>query len=176
MSIFAKRSKKKTAALLLAAALLLTAAVGGTLAYLSATTGTITNTFTPAAVDCAIVETVENGVKSSVTVKNTGGIDAFIRVAVIGNTVDADGNVTGDFNVTPYLDTSVWELSGGYYYYPSRVAPNDTTPTNLLTDSIDLTGKRITILAEAIQADGIPGGTTPQNAFANAANGAGGGN
>ncbi|MBR2782734.1 MAG: hypothetical protein IKD93_00830 [Firmicutes bacterium] len=174
MSIFAKRSKKKTVALLLAAALLLTAAVGGTLAYLSATTGTITNTFTPAAVDCAIVETVENGVKSSVTVMNTGGIDAFIRVAVIGNTVDADGNVTGDFDLSGYLAGSGWTAGNdGYYYYSAPIAPQAST-TELLTNPINLTGVMVTIFAEAIQADGIPGGTTAQNAFANAAANGGG--
>ncbi|MBR5429051.1 MAG: hypothetical protein IK116_00845 [Firmicutes bacterium] len=168
MSIFTARSKKKTAALLLAAALLLVAAVGGTLAYLSAQTGTIINTFVPASVTCDIIETVTDNTKTSVTVQNTGGIDAYIRVAVIGNTVDDSGNVTGSFDLSAYLAGSAWtQGSDGYYYYSAPVAPDGST-SELLKADLPLTGRMVTILAEAIQADGM-GVTSAETAFAYAA-------
>ncbi len=171
MSIFTKHSKKKSAALLLAAALLITAAVGGTLAYLSATTDAITNTFTPAEVTCDIIENFnDDGDKTDVTVKNTGDVYAFIRAAVIANTVDEAGHVTGNFDLTPYLAGSTWtQGDDGYYYYNVSVAPGGST-TDLLKDgaSMPLTGRSVTILAEAIQADGL-GTTTASDAFDNAA-------
>ncbi|MCR4963932.1 MAG: hypothetical protein K6B40_08710 [Firmicutes bacterium] len=177
MRILSGHSKKKAVTLLLAAALLLTAAAGGTLAFLSVHTETITNTFTPAAVDCAIDETVANGIKSSVRIQNTGDIDAYIRVAAVGNTVDESGNVTGEFDLSPYLAAAAWvEGSDGYYYYPVQIAPNGFT-TELLKQSIPLEGVMVTILSEAIQANGMPGVTTAQGAFAYAAaHGSGGGN
>lgn len=175
MKILSKYSKKKAAALLIAAILLLTAAVGGALALLLDTSDTLTNTFTPAHVTCAVEETVENDVKSSVQIRNTGDIDAYIRVAAVGNTVDASGNVTGNYDLSPYLAASGWTKSGSYYYWNAKVAPNALTG-ELLTGSIDLEGRLVTILAEAIQADGMTGVTNAADAFAYAsANGTTGG-
>ncbi len=182
MSIFTKHSKKKSAALLLSAVLLITAAVGGTMAFLSAATDAITNTFTPAEVTCDIIETFnDNGDKTDVVVKNTGDVDAYIRVAVIANTVDENGFVTGNFNPSQYLAGSAWieDENDGYYYYSEAISPGEST-ANLLKEnsSIPLDGRMITILAEAIQSQGMSGVASATEAFTYAANNgsAGGGN
>jgi len=175
LKILSKYSKKKAAALLIAAILLLTAAVGGALALLLDTSESVTNTFVPAHVTCAVDETVTNNVKESVKIENTGDIDAYIRVAAVGNTVDASGSVTGNFDLSDYLAASGWTESGGYYYWDAKVAP-DALTGELLTGDIALDGKLVTILAEAIQADGMPGVTNAVDAFAYAsANGTAGG-
>ncbi len=165
MKILSKYSKKKAAAIVIAAVLLLTAAIGGAVAFLADTTSAVSNTFVPAQVTCQVNETVTNNVKTSVTIKNTGDIDAYIRVAVVGNAVDGDGNVTGNLDMSSYLAGSGWTKSGDFWYWGAKVSPNALTG-ELLTGSIDLNGNTVTILAEAIQAEGMPGVSDAVGAFA----------
>lgn len=149
-----KSKSKSSLAFLLALIVLGTALVGGAVAFITASTKPVVNKFIPAVVTCQIVESVSEEQKSSVQIRNTGDIDAYIRVAVVGNTLDEDGNVTGELDVSPYLAGTGWEKSGDYYYYTSPVAPDGLTG-ELLTAAIPLGGaNRVTILAEAIQADG----------------------
>lgn len=145
---------KKASALTIAIILILVMAIGGTVAFLVANTDPITNSFTPANVTCEVNEVfnADNTVKTSATVKNTGNIPAYIRVAVVANTVDAKGNITGAKDVSNELASSGWTKLGGYYYYNEVVAP-DASTSNLLADGIDLTGIQVTILASAIQAE-----------------------
>ncbi len=168
MKILSKYSKKKAAALIIAAILLIVLIIGGAVAFLSGATASLTNTFVPAQVTCQVDETVTNNVKTSATIRNTGDIDAYIRVAAVGNTVDASGNITGNFDLSPYLAASGWTKSGDYWYWGAKVSSNASTG-ELLTGSIDLNGKTVTILAEAIQAEGMPGVTDAVGAFAYAA-------
>lgn len=151
--IFASGSRRKTITLVAALTLILVLAIGGTIAWLTDSTTSVVNTFTPGEVTCEVVETVENNIKSAAAVKNTGNIPAYIRVAVVANTVDAQGNITGAYNVSNNLDTTDnWTLGNdGYYYYKGIVQPGAVTDGNLLKDSIDLTGIQVTILASAIQ-------------------------
>lgn len=151
-------SRNKTAALLVSLVLVLTAVLGATIAYLSSETPSVTNTFEPAYVTCEINETfnTDNTAKTGVTVKNTGNIPAFIRVAVVANNVNLDGNVVAG---TPELTLTLgegWVKSGNYYYYTQAVEPNGSTG-NLLGTAINLTDKQVTIFAEAIQAGGMNG-------------------
>ena len=86
-----------------------------------------------------------------VTVRNTGTYPCFIRVAV--------DNASG-------LDEDVWEMSGGFYYYPDAVAPGESTP-----DLFDDTGgtaqdSGITVYAEAIDAVGADDALTAWAGFA----------
>lgn len=153
---------KKASALTIAIILILVMAIGGTVAFLVTHTDQIVNTFQPTDVSCEINEKFndDNTVKTSAVVENTGKIPAYIRVAVVANTVDADGSITGAADVSNKLAGSGWTKVGDYYYYNGVVKPNETTG-NLLAEGIDLNGIQVTILASAIQAE-------PTNAVAEA--------
>lgn len=155
--------KKKTIALI-ALIVILTCAAGGTLAWLIDATNSVTNTFTPRNTTCEINETNSGNVKSNVTVKNTGNVDAYIRAAIVINLVDNDGNVYAqapaagsDYNMT--LAASGWTKIDGYYYFNGTVAAGGTT-TNLIDSCNEIAGGhvgyclQVTVLAEAIQAEG----------------------
>ena len=144
--------KKK---LLLVVALLIlisSIAVGVTTAFLLDKTGPVENVFQPTKVTSSVDETVSDGKKASVKIQNTGTTDAYIRVAVIANSVNDSGGVTGSADVTSALAASGWAKNGDYYYWASKVAPNAKTG-ELLKSAIDLEGLQVTILAEAIQAE-----------------------
>ena len=153
---------KKASALTIAIILILVMAIGGTVAFLVTHTDQIVNTFQPTDVSCEINEKFndDNTVKTSAVVENTGKIPAYIRVAVVANTVDAEGNITGAADVSNKLASSDWTNVGDYYYYNGVVQPNEKTG-NLLAEGIDLNGIQVTILASAIQAE-------PTNAVAEA--------
>ena len=159
---------------LVAALLVVCAGVGGTLAYLVSDPATVTNTFTPAHVSCAIDETLEDDVKSDVKVQNTGDVDAYIRAMVIVNWADANGNVLAkkpdegvDYSITWKTETN-WKEIDGAYYYKGEVASGENTAV-LFTgckqlrdapEDPDTYTLQVTILADAIQADGTIGNDT----------------
>ena len=138
---------KKPLTLFVALVLLLTLAVGGSLAWL-VSNDDVTNTMEPGKVPIEIVEQIEGTTKTSITIKNTGNIDAYIRVAVVANAVDENGNVTVGTAPTLNLGENWQPLSDGYYYYKGIVAPKAST-TSL--GSINFTNAEVNILAESIQ-------------------------
>ena len=166
---------KKAITLIAAAALLIALAVGGTVAFLTGTADPVTNTFTPGEVVPEVVMT-ESGDITSITVKNVKNIPAFIRVAVVANTLDNDGNVTGnvaDSFYDEYFAASGWtKKSDSYYYYDSAVQPGAFTG-ELIKDgkTIPVANTLVTVLAEAIQAEGM-GASNAYNAFQIAKGGA----
>ena len=148
--------------LLLAAVMIPTA-----YAYMVHKSQTVSNVFIPGRVACQINETFENNVKKSITVKNTGNVDAYIRVRLVFHWEDSKGNVVArNMPVPTVTHSSAWEKVGDYYYYAKPVSPGDSTP-NLLTDSgFKISAKEVTysgtiytyypvmeVLAEAIQSD-----------------------
>lgn len=149
-----KTNRPKHFAGLLALVLILVCTVGGTVAYLVAHTDPVTNTFTPGKVSCQVEEefNTEKTAKTSVKVQNTGNVPAYIRVAVVANTVDEDGNITGmaDLSQVDWLNEANWTKSGDFYYYKGVVQPGAVT-ADLLKNGIPLTGIQVTILASAIQ-------------------------
>ena len=144
---------KKPLTLFVALVLLLTLAVGGSLAWL-VSNDKVTNSMVPGNVPIEIVEQKDGTIKKSITIKNTGNIDAYIRVAVVANKVDKDGNITIGTAPTLNLGKDWQPLSDGYYYYKGTVAPKAST-TSL--GSIDFTDAEVNILAESIQ---VLGGVT----------------
>lgn len=146
---------KKASALTIAIILILVMAIGGTVAFLVANTDPITNSFTPAVVTSEVNEEFNSDktVKTSATVKNTGDIPAYIRVAVVANTIDKDGNVTGTADASNKLPSEKWTKLGDYYYYNEVVDAGGSTSNLLKKDGINLTGIQVTILASAIQAE-----------------------
>lgn len=149
------RATGKVSTLAIALILILAIGIGGTVAFLVANTDPITNSFTPANVTCEVNEdfNADNTVKTSATVQNTGNIPAYIRVAVVANTIDDENNVTGAARLDDKLASDKWtKLDDGYYYYNEVVAP-DASTSNLLMDGIELDGIQVTILASAIQSE-----------------------
>lgn len=149
-----KNPAPKRFALLLALVLILVGTVGGTVAYLVTHTAPVKNTFTPGNVTCDVVEefNTEKTAKTSVKVQNTGNVPAYIRVAVVANTVDEQGNITGAATLPEnWLNTTNWTEKDGYYYYNGVVQPDEVTPGDLLKRGINLDGIQVTILASAIQ-------------------------
>ena len=146
-----KTNRPKHFAALLALVLILVCTVGGTVAYLVAHTDPVTNTFTPGEVSCQVEEKFNGKIKTEAVIKNTGNVPAYIRVAVVANTIDAQGNITGMTNLpTDWLNDEYWTKIGDFYYYTGVVQPGDV-PADLLKNGIPLTGIQVTILASAIQ-------------------------
>lgn len=167
-----RKRRGRIAAVVLSLVLLLALAVGGTVAWLSARTPEVTNTFTPATVTCEVEEAFDDttGVKTDVNVKNTSDIDVYIRVKLVTyRTNDAGQHIGGTAELPAFTLGENWVEKDGYYYYTLPVAP-DKTPAANLADSMTLTasyddadgGKQaIDVMAEAIQ-------SAPEEAVADA--------
>ena len=155
---------KRSGILLAAVIVLLAGAVGGTWAFLVAQSEPVQNNFTYAHVRCTIDEKFENGVKSDVTIKNTGDIPAYIRARIVVTWKDASGNVSAaavpvkDSDYTMTMGTGWTKGTGDYWYYKTAVNPNGFTPvliteckkTGIAPDGYDLS---VEILADAIQSE-----------------------
>lgn len=161
-----QRSRKNTRIITLLIALLLFSAlaVGGTVAWLTANTGNVANTFTPSHVACRVDESFNSttGVKSNVNVTNTGDTEAYIRVKLVTYRVNAQGqHIGGTATIPTFTPGTNWVKSGDYYYYTLPVAANGGTPANPLIgepgialikyDDADGGKQAIEVMAEAIQ-------------------------
>ena len=154
--------KGRLTAMVIATAVLLALAIGGTVAWLSTKDAPITNTFNPSKVACEVTEKFDGstGVKSNVNVKNTGTINAFIRVKLVTyRTNDQGQHIGGTASLPTFTLGTGWVKYGDYYYYTKPVAPNQKPETNL-TDSMTLIGsymdtdggkQAVDVMAEAIQ-------------------------
>ena len=154
------RRRGRATAMLLATVMLFVLAVGGTIAWLIDKDSPLVNTFDPSKVTCEVQEKFDGKVKSDVNVKNTGDIDAFIRVKLVTYRTNADGkHIGGTAEIPDFTPGEGWVKYGDYYYYTKPVAPNAKPATNLissitLTDSYtDADGgmQAIDVMAEAIQ-------------------------
>lgn len=179
-----QKQSKKALTLLVCLVVLLAITVGGTLAYLMASTPTVKNEFTPANVSCQVVETFVNSTKTNVKIRNIGNTNAYIRAAVVVTWKNDKGEV---YAATPQKDTDYkidWNLSNdgwvkgnnGFYYYTKAVPPYTHTGeqehtgcmTGVLINSCSpIDGKApdgyflsVEIVASAIQStpDGVVGG------------------
>lgn len=134
-------TKRKQIVALLVGVLLLAGAVG-TFAWLSVT-GVLVNEFGFGSVEPSVDETLDNNVKSDVTVKNSGSAPAYLRVAVDIYWQDKDGARLWDepvagtdyaiergnvSNASASNSASSWVVaSDGFYYWTSPVAPMGKT-------------------------------------------------
>lgn len=156
--IFNGSGGRKTA-LILSLCLIFALAVGTTFALLKASTAPVDNTFTAAKSDIKIDEDVTGGQKKSIIVQNTGTAVSYVRVKLVMNWVDENGNVSAEpVNITPSI-TADWFEQGGIYYYKMPVAANNGETTNLLKTPITEPADKpagchleVTVLAESIQA------------------------
>ena len=158
--IFNGSGGRKTA-LILSLCLIFALAVGTTFALLKADTDPVTNTFTAAKSGTDIVEELDGNLKKSIIVKNTGTAVSYVRVKLVMNWVDGDGNVSAEpVNITVDYDNTNWFEQDGIYYYKMPVAPEGKTE-NLLQENSPITEPtdkpagchlEVTVLAESIQA------------------------
>lgn len=154
------RRRGRATAMLLATVMLFALAVGGTIAWLIDKDRPLVNTFDPSKVTCEVQEKFDGKVKSDVNVKNTGDIDAFIRVKLVTyRTNDAGQHIGGTAALPQFTLGANWVEYNGYYYYTLPVAPGGK-PATKLTDSMTLTEsyddadgghQSIDVMAEAIQ-------------------------
>lgn len=147
--------------LLMAILMLIGVVAGSTVAYLIDKTGQVANTFEYAKVSCEITENFDKATKSNVQVKNTGTTDAYIRATYVVNWLDKDGGIVASVPAGYSYDLRInpngkWKESGGYYYYPDPVAPNESTEGSLLTCTVSYPPNpeytlSVEILATAVQ-------------------------
>lgn len=160
----AKRGVKgKAGALLISLLALLTLTVGGTVAYLVASTPEVENTFTPSQVSCEVTENFDGTYKTNVNVINKSDINAYLRVKLVTYRVNDEGqHIGGTASIPDFTPGANWVQHGGYYYYTLPVAPG-ASPAADLIDKIELKAYPVTpenpdggkqvieVMAEAIQ-------------------------
>lgn len=150
----------RTAVLLIAIILLISTAVGSTVAFLATKTEPVENSFEYANVSCEVTQNCDTD-GSTVQVKNTGTISAYIRATVVANWMDIDGNIAASdpegysYDLTCSSDSWV-QGKDGFFYYLLPVAPGASTEGNLLTCTVTCPKDpeytlSVEVLAEAIQ-------------------------
>lgn len=167
---FAKRStggRSKKFTLVLAVVLVLCIAVGSVVAYIVTSSGTpVRNTFDPVHMDCEVDESFDGEVKSDVSVRNTGDVKAYIRVAILVNWVSTESSnsysaaapTASDYSMVLNTTDWVYRAEDGYYYYRYPVEPGDATEV-LIRECTQLKKKSgyrlsVDVVASAIQAEG----------------------
>lgn len=151
---------KRSLVLVVSVLVLLLVVAGGTLAWLTAQTDGVVNTFTPAQVSCKVTENFNGTTKSNVNVTNTSDIDAYIRIKLVTYRVNAQNqHIGGTATIPTFTPGQGWVEHDGYYYYTLPVKAGGT-PATYLISSIDLTGSYndadggkqvVEVMAEAIQ-------------------------
>ena len=158
------KGRGRLAMMVLSVVLLLALAVGGTIAWLSTKTTSVTNTFTPAKVTCDVTENFDEntGVKTNVNVTNTGNIAVYIRVKLVTyRTNDKGQHIGGTADLPEFTPGKNWVKHGEYYYYTLPVSPGGKPDANLaekmtlMSSYEDADGGKqaIDVMAEAIQSE-----------------------
>lgn len=150
----------RTAVLLIAIILLISTAVGSTVAFLATKTEPVENSFEYANVSCEVMQDPDTD-GSTVQVKNTGTISAYIRAAVVANWIDIGGNIAASvpkvYSYDLTCSSGSWvQGKDGFFYYLLPVAPGALTEGNLLTCTVTCPENpeytlSVEVLAEAIQ-------------------------
>lgn len=156
-----RRRSNKSLALLISLVMIAAVAVGGTLAWLTTDTDPVRNTMVPAGVPIRIDEKVDGTVKKDVTITNNGNVDAYIRVAVIANAVDEDGNIIPGVVPSTPVNSDKWQAIDGYYYYKGIVPAGGKTES-LFSGEVNFANGEVNILAESIQVQGGYNETKPE--------------
>jgi len=159
----------KPVTLLLSLLLIFGIVTSGTLAYLFVSSSLLSNSFRSVKVTSRIEETFDTTVKSSIKVKNTGDINAWIRVALVPTWENNSGNAVnqpvneGDINVS--INTVSWfKGTDGYYYCRDKIATDKSSP-EMLSAAISVNPSsagyiagyhmNLQVLCEAIQSEPV---------------------
>lgn len=170
---YSRKPKRRIKPFLIAfcVCILACAAVSGSLAWLISTPGPVVNEFTPGEVTIQVDETFddEHTTKQNVSIKNTGNVPAYIRVALVPAWVDDEGNIAAkpaslelndDCNIAWGKDGSGYEAdwfigSDGFYYCKTVIEPGASTP--ILIKSCTVKGEEheydfeLQVIASAVQ-------------------------
>ena len=164
MKLFSSRSSrtannggaKKLSAAAIAIILVVVMTIGGTVAFLMDSTESVINKFTPASSGITIEEKVKENCKTEIAVKNTGDTGAYIRVSLVANYYDENGNITGGAAVPNFAlnETNWFKGTDGYYYYQTPLPAGKVTESLLANGSkMELSeNMQVTVLAQSIQA------------------------
>lgn len=145
------------------------AAVSGSLAWLISAPEPVVNEFTPGVVTIEVDEKFDSTTKSDVSIKNTGNVPAYIRVALVPAWVDDEGNIAAkpaslelndDCNIAWGKDGNGYEDdwfigSDGFYYCKTFINPGESTP--ILIKSCTVKGEgheydfELQVIASAVQ-------------------------
>lgn len=143
---------------LLVCVLLVSVLAGGAYAYMFRQTETVTNDLIPAEVKCQVIEEFGENTKTAINVKNTGNIDAYLRVRLVTYWVNDDNEIVAkpSKQLSVSFSNGWMRGSGDTYYYTSPVAPGETPSVNLLSAPLTLTSEDgykqvVEVFAEAIQ-------------------------
>ena len=126
-----RKQNKKALTLLVCLVMLVAVTVGGTLAYLMASTQPVKNEFAPSKVSCAVVEDPFDGTKkTNVQIRNTGNTKAYIRAAVVvtwkndkGEIYAATPQENTDYTITFNLNNDWFDGNDGFWYHRTEIAP-----------------------------------------------------
>ena len=157
----------KPATLLVSLFLIFGVVACGTLSYIFVSSVLLNNSLKVVNVSSSVVETFNGTTKSNAKIKNTGDIDAWIRVAIVPTWEVCENNIYkavnesasfNDLNIS--IDTSNWFERNGFYYCKTKVAPNESTPVLINSASVRSNSigyqagyyMNLQILCEAIQA------------------------
>lgn len=133
---------------------------GTVLALMLRRSQTEENSFVPAIVSCEVKETVVDNEKTSIKVKNTGNIEAYLRVCFVTYWVNAEGKIVPEpsKDISNLLCTGKWKAgSDNIYYYVEPVAPGeeveflDSGKTIVIEKDEDGNKQVLEVFAEAIQ-------------------------
>lgn len=157
-------SRKMLKRVILILALVLLALCGTTFALMLRQTDALDNRFEPAVVSCEVEESYTHPTKSSIKVKNTGNIDAYLRLRLVTYWVNGKGEIVFGKADMPTITLCDGWIAGAdnTYYYTTPVTP--VTPDNLtgelLSSAITLTQDAendryqvIEVFADAIQSE-----------------------
>ena len=148
------KKKWKPMVLALSLAMILGLAVYGTVAFITTQSDSVKNEFNPGIVACTV--TVKDG-QTSVSVKNTGTVEAMLRVSLVGYMEVEDTGDVGKFVNDTFVPTltsnSGWEKrSDGYYYRTTALAVGATDTVGSLSN-VPSDGK-VYATAQALQVGG----------------------
>ena len=161
-----KNKKTGLLSVLFAAVLLIAGISGSAVAYMRTRTVAIENDVEPAYVSCEVIETLteDKTAKTDIQVKNTGNIDAYLRIRLVtywvNNINDKEQPVaetSASLTEIPFDNENWIAGSGNTYYYKKPVAPEAMVEFLKIGDSIVLQAsvngnwQVIEVFAEAIQ-------------------------
>lgn len=168
INTYSRKPKRSVKPFLIAfcVCILACAAVSGSLAWLISAPGPVVNEFTPGEVTIQVDETFDYSTKSDVSIKNTGNVPAYIRVALVPAWVDDERNIAAEpasldnCNITWGKDGNGYEDdwfigSDGFYYCKTVIEPDGSTP--ILIKSCTVNGGEhkydfeLQVIASAVQ-------------------------
>ena len=159
-----KKSNRRLLKLLSVAAVLLllagVLATTGVFASLFDTTSVVGNKFEAADVSAGINNGQRGGAGTEYTVSNDGNLPVFVRVKIIANWVDENGNPMmyppeGSYHISTgsgwARTVSAADPTEGYWYYDGLLEPGATTEPLITGVSVDGGEVELVLLSETIQ-------------------------